>query len=383
VEHRPGMTRALTGVHCAHVRAGRRAQHAGGNRASRSAGAPFMEQALHLRPQLMPRHARHHRVVEALVPAILQLQHNVKAAERGVHRLEALHVDVQVQAAERVQQERPQGVACVTAAPLCLVRGEAVQSTNHSLQCLLGAHAGTHADRVTGMPVAWHAQLFGDAFTTALLLLHGSGRSRACLCPAWPGRHPLADAAHTLRDAGSRPAAAARDALLAALPRRRAFVHDARVCAEGGQEPGIALLEQRLGCGIVPETVLPARVPARARVAPAPVETPQAAALALLPLLLPLQRAQAVQEHLRMRARPRSVRHQQWRSGRHSPPRTPGHGRPVARPACASGQPLGAPTPPTPAHACSVCRRTMHGMHTLHSRCHPSVRTPNPRCKHV
>ncbi len=104
-------------------------------------------------------------------------------------------------------------------------------------------------------------------------------------------------------------AAAARDALLAAPPGRRAFVHDARVCAECGQEPGIALLQQRLGRGVVPEAVLPARVPARARVAPAPVEAPQAAALALLPLLLPLQRAQAVQEHLRMRARPRSVRH--------------------------------------------------------------------------
>jgi len=53
-----------------------------------------MEQALHLRPQLVPWHARHHRVVEALVPAVLQLQHDVKAAERGVHGLEALHVDV-------------------------------------------------------------------------------------------------------------------------------------------------------------------------------------------------------------------------------------------------------------------------------------------------
>ncbi len=75
-------------------------------------------------------------------------------------------------------------------------------------------------------------------------------------------------------------------------------MHDTRVGTEGGQEPRVALLQQRLCGGVVPEAVLPARVPCHARVAPAPVKAAQLAVLALLALLLAFQRAQAVQEDL-------------------------------------------------------------------------------------
>lgn len=76
------------------------------------ARAPLMQETLHLGPQRMPGHAGHDRIVEALIAAVLQLQHHVKAVQHRVHRIKALHVHVQVQTTKCMQQERPQRVSC-------------------------------------------------------------------------------------------------------------------------------------------------------------------------------------------------------------------------------------------------------------------------------
>ena len=73
--------------------------------------APLGQQALHGAPEAQAGRAGHDRIVQALVAGVLQLQHQVEAVDHGRRVAEALHVDVHVQAAVRVQDEGADRVA--------------------------------------------------------------------------------------------------------------------------------------------------------------------------------------------------------------------------------------------------------------------------------